>query len=137
MSIIVGYVPTSAGEATLAIAAEEARMRTDRLVVVSVTRGESVVDPSQPQTSQLQHAVSRIRETGVDCDVRHLEQSRDPGEAILGVAEEEKASLVVIGLKRRSPVGKLLLGSTAQSVLASKRPSRTAFCSVEEGTSSM
>ncbi len=52
MSIIVGYVPTSAGEATLAVAAEKARVRSDRLVVVSVTRRESVVDPSQPQPWQ-------------------------------------------------------------------------------------
>ena len=117
MTVVVGYVPTPAGEATLAAAAEEARLRGERLVVVSVTQGESRVDAPQPQTSALQRAVSALQSSGLQCEVRHLELSRDAAEAILDVAQEEKASRIVIGLKRRSPVGKLLLGSTAQTVL--------------------
>ena len=117
MTVVVGYVPTPAGEATLAAAAEEARLRGERLVVVSVTQGESRVDAPAPQTSALQRAVTALQSSGVDVEVRHLELSRDAAEAILGVAEDEKASRIVIGLKRRSAVGKLLLGSTAQTVL--------------------
>ena len=41
----------------------------------------------------------------------------DASEEILTVAREHQAELVVIGLRRRSPVGKLLMGSTAQRVL--------------------
>jgi nucleotide-binding universal stress UspA family protein len=39
------------------------------------------------------------------------------GDDILARARSHEAQLVVIGLRRRSPVGKLILGSTAQRVL--------------------
>jgi nucleotide-binding universal stress UspA family protein len=35
------------------------------------------------------------------------------------IADEEGADLIVIGLRRRSPVGKLVLGSNAQDILLS------------------
>ena len=117
MTIVVGYVPTREGEVALARAGEEARLRHAPLVVVSSTRGESRVAPDLPQTSALQMSVAEHKAAGVDVEVRHLEQVKDPAEAITSVAEEVKASLIVLGAKRRSPVGKLLLGSTVQRVL--------------------
>lgn len=117
MTIVVGYVPTAAGEGTLAVASDEARLREARLVVVSVARGDSAVGAVYPQTSALQHAVAALKASGIECEVRNLERSRDVAEAILGVAGEEEASLIVIGINRRTAVGKLLLGSTAQRVL--------------------
>ena len=41
----------------------------------------------------------------------------DVSDVILEIAEEIGAELVVVGLHRRSPVRKALLGSTAQRVL--------------------
>jgi len=41
----------------------------------------------------------------------------DPAEDLISVAEEVGAEFIVIGLRRRSPVGKLILGSNAQRVL--------------------
>ena len=47
----------------------------------------------------------------------HAIRGREASEEILAVAKEHRAELIVIGLRRRSPVGKLLMGSTAQRVL--------------------
>jgi len=117
MTIVVGYVPTPEGEAALARAGEEARLRAEKLVVVSSTRGESGVGPVYPQTSALMRLVADLKGDGVDVEVEHRERSTDAADEILSVADAVKASLVVVGLKKRSAVGKLVLGSTAQTVM--------------------
>ena len=43
--------------------------------------------------------------------------AEEPAEDLIVVAEETDASLIIIGLRRRTPVGKLILGSNAQRVL--------------------
>ena len=40
-----------------------------------------------------------------------------PGEDLVRFAEENKVDLVFVGVKRRSKVGKLLMGSAAQYVI--------------------
>ena len=117
MTIVVGYAPTPEGEAALTRAGEEARLRDEKLVVVSSTRGESGVGPVYPQTSALSRMVADIKGEGVDVEVQHKEQAGDAADAILAAADEAAASLVVVGLKKRSAVGKLMLGSTAQTVM--------------------
>ncbi|SEP77819.1 universal stress protein [Natrinema salaciae] len=47
----------------------------------------------------------------------------DPAETILEAADEDDSDLIVLGVRRRSPVGKVLFGSVAQAViLGSDRP---------------
>ena len=36
---------------------------------------------------------------------------------MIAAAEQEQARLVVVGVRRRTPVGKLLLGSVAQRII--------------------
>ena len=49
--------------------------------------------------------------------MRDYVRGNDPADDLIDVAEKENAALIVIGLRRRSPVGKLLLGSNAQEIL--------------------
>jgi nucleotide-binding universal stress UspA family protein len=60
---------------------------------------------------------AELDRAGVEHEVRQLVRGLDPAEDLLGIVEEVKAELIVIGLRRRSPVGKLILGSNAQRVL--------------------
>ena len=117
MSVVVGYVPTREGETALDHAMSEARSRGDRLVVVNTSRGDALVDERYVDDDQLASLRAKLADSGVDHEVVHTMRGRDASEEILAVAEERRAQLVVIGLRRRSPVGKLLLGSTAQRVL--------------------
>jgi nucleotide-binding universal stress UspA family protein len=115
MSVVVGYVPTREGETALEHAVTEARSRGTSLVVVNTSRGDALVD--QRYVDQEQLAALEERLDGVDHLVVHAIRGREASEEILAVAQEHRAELIVIGLRRRSPVGKLLMGSTAQRVL--------------------
>ena len=118
-TIVVGYVPKPEGKAALKRAVEEARLRGSRLVVVNSHRGgrEFDRDDAIESESQLTEVQTVLNDAGVEHDVRQLVRGMDPAEDLVNVAAEVDAELIVIGLRRRSPVGKLILGSNAQRVL--------------------
>jgi nucleotide-binding universal stress UspA family protein len=117
MAIIVGYVPTPEGVAALESAIEEARLRKQRLVVVNSSRGESLVDKRFASGAEWQSIEERLTASGVDHELTQLVASKDAADQILRLADELNADLIVIGLRRRTPVGKLILGSQAQTIL--------------------
>ncbi|NYE34983.1 nucleotide-binding universal stress UspA family protein [Nocardioides cavernae] len=115
-TIVVGWTPDEFGEAALARGVEEARLREGRVVVVNATRGDALVDERYADEDQLAALAAELGGAGVEVDVRRS-MGADVGDQVLAVAEDVSADLVVIGLRRRSPVGKLLMGSVAQRVL--------------------
>lgn len=117
MAIIVGYVPTPEGHAALDRAIEEARLRRQRLVVVNSSRGEALVDKRFASGAELESVEQRLSASGVDHELTQLVASKDAADQILRLADELNAELIVIGLRRRTPVGKLILGSQAQTIL--------------------
>jgi hypothetical protein len=58
-----------------------------------------------------------LEASGVEYELRRQVRGRDAAEEILTAAQETGASLIVVGLRHRTPVGKLILGSTSQRVL--------------------
>ncbi|NUO36516.1 MAG: universal stress protein [Dermatophilaceae bacterium] len=119
MAIVVGYVATKEGRAALKRAAEECVLRGTKLVVINSHRGGKDFDANE--ASQFETELARVQavleEKGLEHEVRQLVRGNDPAEDLISVAEEEKADFIVIGLRRRSPVGKLILGSNAQRIL--------------------
>jgi nucleotide-binding universal stress UspA family protein len=90
-----------------------------RLVVVNSHRGGREFEDSDAieSESQLEEVRSELRAAGVEHEVRQLVRGLDPADDLVNVANEVQADIIVIGLRRRSPVGKLILGSNAQRVL--------------------
>ena len=119
MTIVVGYLKTDEGEAALDRAIDEARLRDDRVIVVHSMRGgeRDEGDRVMAYREQLEAIRARLAAEGLDGDVREFVRGRSPDEDVLEAAEESGADLIVIGLRRRSPVGKLVLGSNAQTIL--------------------
>jgi nucleotide-binding universal stress UspA family protein len=133
-TIVVGYVPKAEGRAALRRAAEEAQLRDAKLVVVNSYRGGRSFDTDEASASDA--ALAEVREqldsTGVPYEVRQLVRGLEPAEDLVAVAEQVKADFIVIGLRRRSPVGKLILGSNAQRVLL-EAPCPVLAVKAEEG----
>lgn len=117
MTILVGYVPTPEGEAALRAGVDAARARREALLVVNTSRGDAPVDRGFAERADLDQVRRDLTELGVDFDIRQVVGGRDAAEEIVELAESAEVSLVVIGLRHRSPVGKLLLGSSAQRIL--------------------
>lgn len=115
MAIVVGYISTPEGEAALEAAVVEARRRDARLVVVMSRRSRP--EDHAVVEAEVDHVRDVLDDTELAYDVRRTGRSNDVVEDIVGAAEEVGADLVVIGLRRRSPVGKLFLGSNAQRIL--------------------
>ena len=117
MTIVVGYVPTPEGEAALTAAVSESVLREQPLHVVNTSRGDSLVDNRFASEEALAAVRARLDESGVVYEIEQEIRGREASDEIVEVAERVKANLIVIGLRRRSPTGKLLTGSQAQRIL--------------------
>jgi nucleotide-binding universal stress UspA family protein len=120
-SIVVGYVPNPLGEAAVTQAVEEARRRDAGLVVINTTRADRLVDPAYADSEDVSKLEDMLSSTGVPYSIRHSISEATAAEEVVDVAEEIGAELIVIGLRHRTPVGKLIMGSTAQTILLSAR----------------
>jgi len=121
MTVLVGYVPTPLGEATLRAGVAESRRRSEPLLVVNMSRDDVLVDAHRAKSDDLDRVERDVAELGVDVEVMRIEQGSDPADALVRVAGEREASVIVIGLRHRSPVGKLIMGSAAQRILLDAR----------------
>jgi nucleotide-binding universal stress UspA family protein len=104
--IVVGYSSRPEGRAALKRALSEARLRGAALVVVNTS--------PEAETTGL---AAELAASGVASEIRTPADVHDSAEELIRTAETTDADFIVIGLRRRSPVGKLLLGSNAQRVL--------------------
>ena len=119
MAVVVGYVPTAEGRAALRHAAKECRLRNTTLVVINSNRGGRDLNGSEAARyeEELASVRAELDSVGINNEVRQLVRGQEPAEDLIAVAEEVNADFIVIGLRRRSPVGKLILGSNAQRIL--------------------
>ncbi|MGB5986393.1 MAG: universal stress protein [Desulfobacterales bacterium] len=121
MKILVGYDGSNAAMDALKLAVRHAKAFEGRVVVVTSLKGkehEGVKEIQQAET-QLAYAQSYLDRKEVEGETHLLIRGLEPGEDIVQFAREKKIDEIVIGVKRRSKVGKLIFGSNAQHVILS------------------
>ena len=117
MTILVAYVARPEGQAALDKGIEIATRRNEPLVVVNAGPGgrddtDGVVDGFEGE-----RVADRLAKLPVPAEFKHFVRGRGTVEEIEELVNQLQVSVLVIGLRRRSAVGKLLLGSTAQEIL--------------------
>ncbi len=119
MRIIAGFLRSPEGRAALDRAIDETKLRDGELLVVHSMKGGDREELEEVLTYR--DEFQRLEQQLVDANVRFrlVEYARgnSPAEDLLQASKDEQADLIVIGIRRRSPVGKLILGSNAQDVL--------------------
>lgn len=119
MKVVVGFLRSPEGRAALDRAMEEARLRDAELLVVHSMRGGTRDEEREviAYRDEFEGLEAELAASGLDHRLIEYARGNSPAEDLLQAVRDEDAELLVIGLRRRSPVGKLVLGSNAQDVL--------------------
>ncbi|MCT1866177.1 universal stress protein [Dermabacter sp. p3-SID358] len=129
MVVVAAYAPSSQGDAALKAAIRDVAMTDRDLLVASFPYTDPLDGSRSADAEEVNEAINRI-----SSDMSHDERAyletlevrvreagaeslRDIGDFLLRVAHEEKASLIVIGLRHSAPVGRLMLGQTVKRLL--------------------
>ncbi|HET9872704.1 MAG TPA: universal stress protein [Propionibacteriaceae bacterium] len=117
MNIVAGYIPTREGVAAVDFAIEQIKASGGTLTVVNTGKGGDYSDPVFATPQDVDALDAQLSAAGIQHEILQPTDGVPAAASILEAAERLNADLIVIGIRRRSAVGKLITGSTAQAVL--------------------
>lgn len=117
MTILVAYAPRPEGQAALDKGIEIAKRRNEHLMVVNASPGGPRDDAALADVQDFERVQRIVADAGISAEVKQFVRGRSASEEIETLVETLPISLVIIGLRKRSAVGKLILGSVAQEIL--------------------
>ncbi len=119
MTILVAYVARPEGHAALDKGIEIAKRRNERMVVVNASPGGAKEDASMIDVQEVERVEKLLKDAGVNAEFKQFVRGKSAVEEIEALVESLQVSVLIIGLRKRSPVGKLIMGSVAQELLLS------------------
>jgi nucleotide-binding universal stress UspA family protein len=117
--IVVGFLRSPEGKAALERALQEGRLRDAEVLIVHSMRGGTRDEEREvlAYREEFEALEARLPTEGVRYRLAEYARGNSPADDLLKAADDLDADLLVIGIRRRSPVGKLVLGSNAQEIL--------------------
>ncbi len=119
MKIVVGFIDSPEGNAAIERAIEEATLRNGSLVIVNSKHGahHEKAEDYLAMTKAIDELTDRLTEAGVDHDVHEYVRGNKPAADLIQAVADHDAEMIVIGIRKRSATGKMLLGSNALEIL--------------------
>lgn len=115
MKILAGFLRSPEGRAALDRAIEEVELRDGHLFVIHTLRDD--IEEVRAMRDELEGIEKHLASRGVPYTIKEYARGNSPAEDLIQASHDEDAALIVIGLRRRTPVGKLVMGSNAQDIL--------------------
>jgi nucleotide-binding universal stress UspA family protein len=119
MKILVGYDGSTQAKEALNIARKHAQAFNGAVYVVTSLEGEAHTSTAEIKQAQeeLEYAKQFLSEGGIPAETHLLIRGFTPGEDLVRFAEEHGMDEIVVGIRKTSPVGKMLFGSNARHVI--------------------
>ena len=117
MKILVGYIPTPEGLAALEWATQHALLTSAELSVLNTAKDGDYSNDRYASAEDIDALEADLTKRGVSYQVIRPTDGVPAADSVVTAANDLGVDLVVIGLRRRSPVGKLITGSSAQAIL--------------------
>ena len=119
MKILVGYEESRVADAALNLALEHARaFGAEVLIVTSLEQSPTLkIEDIDKAENRLEKIKKPFTAEDIPCEARATVSYQSPGEDLVSFAKENDVDEIIVGVRRRSKVGKLVFGSTAQYVI--------------------
>ncbi|MBO8182524.1 MAG: universal stress protein [Archaeoglobus sp.] len=119
MTILVALSPSERRTRVMDFAVEEAKLRGKKLVIVHSLYGGDKTSEEEIERGEnlLKWAEEKAKDAGLEVETHLLVRGKDAADDILDFMKEIKPDMVVVGVKKRSPTGKLIFGSVPQKII--------------------
>lgn len=117
MKILVAYDGSDMARKALALAQEHAKAFHGRIYVLHSLVTDLPQKKHEEDKRDMQEVKDLLERGGFSFETHLAVRNMMPGEHLVEFAEENEIDEIIVGVKRKSKVGKLIVGSTAQYVI--------------------
>ena len=119
MKIMVGYEGIEGSENLLKVAIQQAKALVAEVhlvssLIISTLDEERLTEKAR---AALDHAKAIVEKEGITCETHVMIRGESEGADLIRFAEEHEIEEIVIGVKKRSKLGKMVFGSATQYVV--------------------
>ncbi len=117
MKILVGYHGSNESKRALDVAREHAKAFNAKVYIVHSKVTDLPQKGHEKDKETLEKVKSSLEKENISCETFLTIMNTLPGEHLVNFAEKNEIDEIIVGVRMRSKVGKLILGSTAQYVI--------------------